>query len=128
MLIFNSYAEFTRVKVSMRLHLVIQLVGVPCVRHIFLHTVLWVQLSVYFIWSLHVTVIQMRQALVIRLSAAEKVIEEAEREKQEEEGSALEALALQERIMEEVVQESRLLKEEAEENSKVVIAWLSELY
>lgn len=62
---------------------------------------------------------EMRQALVIRLSAAEKLIEEAEREKQEKEGSALEALALQERIMEEVVQESRLLKEEAEENSKL---------
>lgn len=62
---------------------------------------------------------QMCQTLQTRLAAAEEMKKAAEQEKLEKEGSARRALAEQEAIMEKVVQESKLLEKEAEENSKV---------
>ncbi|CAL5425282.1 unnamed protein product [Camellia sinensis] len=62
---------------------------------------------------------EMRQTLEERLDAAEKVRKAAEQEKMEKEDSARNALAEQELIMEKVVQESKVLKQEAEENSKL---------
>lgn len=61
----------------------------------------------------------MRGSLETRLAAALEIINAAEQEKQEKEGSARKAFAEQEAIMEKVVQESKLLQQEAEENSKV---------
>lgn len=63
--------------------------------------------------------LQMRHALEARLAAAEEDIKAAEQVKFEKEESARKALAEQEAIMEKVVQESMMLKQEAEENSKV---------
>jgi hypothetical protein len=53
------------------------------------------------------------------LNAAQKEIGEALQVKLEKEASAREALALQERIMDDLVEESKLLKQEAEANSKL---------
>lgn len=61
----------------------------------------------------------MRGVLETRLAAALEIKDAAEQEKQEKEGSARKAFAEQEAIMEKVVQESKLLQQEAEENSKV---------
>lgn len=61
----------------------------------------------------------MRKALEIRLGAALAEIAEAEERKIENERAAREALLYQERQMEKVVEESKKLKLEAEENSKV---------
>lgn len=55
------------------------------------------------------------------MTVAEKEIKEAEREKLEKEESAQKYLSYEESVMEKVVQESKILKQEAEENSKVVI-------
>jgi len=63
----------------------------------------------------------MRVDLEIRLATALGIKNAAEQEKQEKEGSARKAFAEQEAIMERVVQESKLLQQEAEENSKVTI-------
>lgn len=65
-------------------------------------------------------VLQIHQALEVRLVAAEAEIKEAEREKLEKEESALEYLAREESRMQKVVQESKILEQQAEENSKVV--------
>lgn len=62
---------------------------------------------------------EMRVALEIRLATALKEIEAAEEEKVEKERSAKQALAYQESQMEMVVEESKKLKLEAEENSKL---------
>ena len=62
----------------------------------------------------------MRRTLEERFDATEKEIKAAEQEKMEKEESARNALTEQELIMEKVVQESKMLKQEAEENSKVV--------
>lgn len=62
---------------------------------------------------------EMRRGLEIRLATALKEIAEAEEEKIEKERSAREALLYQETQMEKVVQESRRLTLEAEENSKL---------
>ncbi|XP_052211275.1 uncharacterized protein LOC127814078 [Diospyros lotus] len=62
---------------------------------------------------------EMRQTLEERMDAAEKDRRTAEQERMEKEESARKALAEQELIMEKVVQESKMLKEEAEENSKL---------
>ncbi|KAJ9696247.1 hypothetical protein PVL29_008469 [Vitis rotundifolia] len=62
---------------------------------------------------------EMRHALEARLTAAEEDIKAAEQVKFEKEDSARKALAEQEAIMEKVVQESMMLKQEAEENSKL---------
>ncbi|KAG7557816.1 hypothetical protein ISN44_As11g037610 [Arabidopsis suecica] len=62
---------------------------------------------------------EMREVLEIRLAAALEIKNAAEQEKQEKEGSARKAFAEQEAIMEKVVQESKLLQQEAEENSKL---------
>ncbi|KAH9729956.1 ELKS/Rab6-interacting/CAST family protein [Citrus sinensis] len=62
---------------------------------------------------------EMRETLEARLAAAEDMRKEAEEEKFEKEESARASLAEQEVIMEKVVQESKLLQQQAEENSKV---------
>ncbi|XP_059660521.1 uncharacterized protein LOC132306928 [Cornus florida] len=62
---------------------------------------------------------EMRQTLELRLAAAEKVREAAEQERLEKVKSAQNALAEQELVMEKVVEESKILKQEAEENSKL---------
>lgn len=61
----------------------------------------------------------MRETLEIRLAAALEMKKAAEQEKKAKVDSALKALAEQEAIMERVVQESKLLHQEAEQNSKV---------
>lgn len=61
----------------------------------------------------------MHQSLESRLAAAEELRKTAELEKLEKEKSARNALAEQEIIMEKVVQESKILQKEAEENAKV---------
>lgn len=63
--------------------------------------------------------LQMRQIIEERLDAAEKERKAAEKEKMEKEESARMALAEQELIMEKVVEESKILKQEAEANSTV---------
>ncbi|KAL0724118.1 hypothetical protein Bca4012_038717 [Brassica carinata] len=62
---------------------------------------------------------EMRETLEIRLAAALEMKKAAEQEKKAKEDSAVEALAVQEAIMEKVVQESKLLQQEAEQNSKL---------
>lgn len=62
---------------------------------------------------------EMRVALELRLDTVMKEIRAAEEEKREKERSAKEALAYQESQMEMVVQESKKLMLEAEENSKL---------
>ncbi|KAF8401633.1 hypothetical protein HHK36_012579 [Tetracentron sinense] len=62
---------------------------------------------------------EMRQTLEARLAAAEEERKAAEHEKLEKEESARKALAEQELIMEKVVQESKKLQQEAEENTKL---------
>ena len=64
---------------------------------------------------------QMHHALEARLAAAAEEINAAEQVKFEKEVSARKALAEQEAIMEKVVQESKMLKQQAEENSKVAV-------
>ncbi|KAK4281138.1 hypothetical protein QN277_012664 [Acacia crassicarpa] len=61
----------------------------------------------------------MSQSLQVRLAAAEELRKAAEQEKFEKEESARKALAEQEAIMERVVQESRRLQQEAEENTRL---------
>nr|VDD41413.1 unnamed protein product [Brassica oleracea] len=61
----------------------------------------------------------MRETLEIRLAAALEMKKAAEQEKKAKVDSALKALAEQEAIMERVVQESKLLHQEAEQNSKL---------
>ncbi|KAL2556813.1 uncharacterized protein Fot_01552 [Forsythia ovata] len=62
---------------------------------------------------------EMRQTLEVRIAVAENERESAEQEKLEKEKSALKVLADQELIMEKLVQESNILKQEAEENAKL---------
>lgn len=62
---------------------------------------------------------EMRQTLESRLAAAEELRKTAEIEKLEKEETARNALAEQEIIMEKVVQESKILQKEAEENAKL---------
>ncbi|CAH9111533.1 unnamed protein product [Cuscuta epithymum] len=62
---------------------------------------------------------EMRQNLEARLEAAERERQAAELDKIQKEQLAQNALTEQERIMEKVVQEAYILKEEAEENSKL---------
>ncbi|MFS7987499.1 hypothetical protein Hanom_Chr11g01023391 [Helianthus anomalus] len=62
---------------------------------------------------------EMHRALEIRMAAALEEIEAAEGKKLERERSAKEALLYQESQMEKVVEESKKLKLEAEENSKL---------
>ncbi|WZZ56384.1 hypothetical protein YC2023_056491 [Brassica napus] len=62
---------------------------------------------------------EMRETLEIRLAAALEMKKAAEQEKKAKEDSALKALAEQEAIMERVVEESKLLQQEAEQNSKL---------
>ncbi|XP_020870314.1 uncharacterized protein LOC9325515 isoform X2 [Arabidopsis lyrata subsp. lyrata] len=62
---------------------------------------------------------EMRGSLEIRLATALEMKKTAEQEKKNKEDSALQALVEQEANMEKVVQESKLLQQEAEENSKL---------
>ena len=63
----------------------------------------------------------MRHSLEMRLAAAEKERKMAEEEKLVKEDVALKALKNQEAIMEKVVREANILKQEAEENAKVFV-------
>ncbi|XP_013586270.1 PREDICTED: uncharacterized protein LOC106295045 isoform X3 [Brassica oleracea var. oleracea] len=63
---------------------------------------------------------EMRETLEIRLAAALEMKKAAEQEKKAKEDSTLKALAEQEAIMEKVVEESKLLQQEAEQNSKLL--------
>lgn len=63
--------------------------------------------------------LQMSRNIEERLETAETERKVAEEEKMEKEASARNALAEQQLIMEKVVEESKILKQEAEENSKV---------
>lgn len=69
----------------------------------------------------HLFFLQIRQSLEVRLTVAEEEIKAAEQERLEKEESARKSLAYEESVMERVVQESKILKQEAEENSKVVM-------
>ncbi|KAK9281754.1 hypothetical protein L1049_004659 [Liquidambar formosana] len=62
---------------------------------------------------------EMHQTLEVRLTAAEEERKAVEQEKLEKEESAQRALAEQEAVMTRVVQESKILQQEAEENSKL---------
>ncbi|KAK2649232.1 hypothetical protein Ddye_016721 [Dipteronia dyeriana] len=62
---------------------------------------------------------QMRVTLEARLATAEEARKAAEQEKLEKEESARSFLAEQEAVMEKVVQESKCLQQEADENSKL---------
>lgn len=62
---------------------------------------------------------EMRHTLKVRLATAENAIKSAEQEKLEKEKVACKALAEQELIMEKVVQESRILRKQAEDNEKL---------
>ncbi|KAL0419928.1 UNVERIFIED_CONTAM: hypothetical protein Sradi_1406300 [Sesamum radiatum] len=62
---------------------------------------------------------EMCHTLKVRLDAAENTIKSAEQEKLEKEKAAHEALAELELIMEKVVQESRILRKQAEDNAKL---------
>ncbi|KAG5231842.1 leucine-rich repeat-containing protein [Salix suchowensis] len=62
---------------------------------------------------------EMRQTLKSRLAAAEELMKIAELEKLEKEEAAQNALVEQEIIMAKVVQESKILQKEAEENAKL---------
>ncbi|GMH27809.1 hypothetical protein Nepgr_029652 [Nepenthes gracilis] len=62
---------------------------------------------------------KMRQTLEVRLAAAEEERRAAEKEKVEKEESAQRYLSEQELIMEKLVQESKVLQQEAEENAKL---------
>lgn len=64
----------------------------------------------------------MQQTLEVRLTEAQNVIKSAEQEKTEKENAAMKALTEQELIMEKVLQESKILNQQAEDNSKV--KWL----
>lgn len=77
-------------------------------------------LNIFLIW-IHYYPLQMHQSLEARLSIAEEMRKAVEQERLDKEKSARKALAEQNAIMEKVLQESKILKEEAEENSKVAI-------
>lgn len=62
---------------------------------------------------------EMRQTLGMRMAAAAKEMKAAEQERLDKEEFAHKALADQEIIMEKVVQEANVLKQEAEENAKL---------
>ncbi|XP_042053600.1 uncharacterized protein LOC121798590 [Salvia splendens] len=62
---------------------------------------------------------EMQQTLEVRLTEAQNVIKSAELEKTEKENAAMRALTEQELIMEKVLQESKILNQQAEDNSKL---------
>lgn len=62
---------------------------------------------------------EMRQTIEVRMAAAAKEMKAAEQERLDKEDVARKALADQEIIMEKVVQEANVLKQEAEENAKL---------
>ncbi|KAL1550199.1 hypothetical protein AAHA92_18197 [Salvia divinorum] len=62
---------------------------------------------------------EMQQTLEVRLTEAQNVIKSAELEKTEKENAAMKALTEQELIMEKVLQESKILNQQAEDNAKL---------
>ncbi|PIN03066.1 hypothetical protein CDL12_24422 [Handroanthus impetiginosus] len=62
---------------------------------------------------------EMRQTLEERLALAEDAIKSAEQEKIEKEKAAMKTLAEQELIMEKLMQEAKILKQQAEDNAKL---------
>ncbi|XP_022869024.1 uncharacterized protein LOC111388525 isoform X2 [Olea europaea var. sylvestris] len=62
---------------------------------------------------------EIHKTLEMRLAAAEDVIKSVQQEKVEKENSARKALSNQELLMETVVQESKILKQQAEQNAKL---------
>ncbi|KAL0458065.1 UNVERIFIED_CONTAM: hypothetical protein Slati_0433700 [Sesamum latifolium] len=62
---------------------------------------------------------EMQQTLEVRLAAAENEIKSMEQEKIGKDKAAMEALAEQKLIMDKVVQESEILKQQAEDNAKL---------
>lgn len=78
--------------------------------------------STYLFISIY---LQIHKTLEMRLAAAEDVIKSVQQEKVEKENSARKALSNQELLMETVVQESKILKQQAEQNAKVVVASVS---
>ncbi|KAL5701706.1 hypothetical protein ACHQM5_027017 [Ranunculus cassubicifolius] len=62
---------------------------------------------------------EMRQSLESRLAAAEEIMKQADQDRLNKEESARKALTEQENVMDNVVQESKRLQSEAEENSKL---------
>lgn len=67
----------------------------------------------------------MRQSLEVRLEEAEREIKAAEQERIDKEEYAHKSLAYENSIMEKVVQESKILEQEAEKNSEVLIYCLT---
>ncbi|KAL3827920.1 hypothetical protein ACJIZ3_016722 [Penstemon smallii] len=67
----------------------------------------------------HAVLNEMQQKLQVRLAAAENEIESSEQEKLLKEKSAHKALADQEMVMEKVVQESKILKQQSENYAKL---------
>lgn len=65
--------------------------------------------------------LQVRQTLEGRLAVASEEIASAEKEKLEKEALACEALQEQEVLMNALVEESKKLQQEAEENTKVLV-------
>ncbi|KAL0418764.1 UNVERIFIED_CONTAM: hypothetical protein Sradi_1289900 [Sesamum radiatum] len=63
--------------------------------------------------------LEMNQTLEARLAAAENEIKSMEQEKIEKDKAAMKALAEQELIMEKVMQESEILKQQAEDNARL---------
>lgn len=61
----------------------------------------------------------MHQTLEARLATAKDLMEAAEQERLEKEESARNAFFEQKAVMEKVVEESEMLEQEAEENSRV---------
>ncbi|KAL0437509.1 UNVERIFIED_CONTAM: hypothetical protein Sradi_0458800 [Sesamum radiatum] len=62
---------------------------------------------------------EMQQTLEVRFAAAENEIKSMEQEKIEKDKAAMKALAEQKLIMDKVVQESEILKQQAEDNAKL---------
>lgn len=61
----------------------------------------------------------MQETLELRLAEAQYVIRSAELEKVEKENAAMKALTEQQLIMEKLLEESKILNQQAEDNAKV---------
>lgn len=73
-------------------------------------------------YCVHSFLLQMRQSLEVRLEEAEREIKAAEQERIDKEEYAQKSLAYENSNMEKVVQESKILQQEAEKNSEVYLA------
>lgn len=70
----------------------------------------------------------MRLSLEVRLEEAEREIKAADQERLDKEEYAHKSLAYENSIMEKVVQESKILEQEAEKNSEVLIYLLTKYF